>query len=308
VTREVLNFIGCDHGTTELRFALETGTTFSLARERAANTGEEQLLSEVLSELDVHPDEVGLFALSYSMGDAIDGITRIDEVKKRGVLPQGGTGAHVGGGTRWYDAVASSGLPAVVVPGLHRRNYRDDRFGVYSHGASGEKVGLCFGLAYRGRSDFLVGDVSSNTVSLAVRGGLLLGAIDAPIFAPGTTQGPLDVELLRKVDGGSFTANRAFSSAGPMPRGIFESSEDAEEAIALFAAMELAGLGLLVPDAEIFLTGSLGSKPGFAARVSELLGRAVSTLDRFAAAKGMAVLARAVYSGAEDVMGLKVLR
>jgi len=42
--------------------------------------------------------------------------------------------------------------------------------------------------------------------------------------------------------------------------------------------------------------------------VSELLGRAVSTLDRFAAAKGMAVLARAVYSGAEDVMGLKVLR
>ena len=301
-------FIGCDHGTTALRFAVNGGATFSMERERAAGMEASALLSTVLSSLDVRASDVGLIALSYSMGDAIDAITPIRLVRDRGVCSQQGAGAPVGGGTRWYDAVAASGLPAVVVPGVHRGTYGDPRFRVFSHGASGEKVGLCFGVAASGHRDFVVADVSANTVSLAVRGGVLLGAIDASIFAPGTRQGPLDVELLRRVDGGELTADQAFSSAGPMSRRVFPSAEEAEDAVALFAAMELAGLGLLTPGGEAFLAGGLGSNPDFSARVSRLLGRPATPLGEFAAARGMAALARAVHGGAEDALGIPVKR
>ena len=268
---------------------------------------EKELLSAVISGLGVDLDDVGLVALSYSMGDGIDEITPISLVKNRGVVSQRGAGAHVGGGTRWYDAIESSGIPAVVVPGLHRGNYGDARFNVFSHGASGEKIGLCFGLLAEGHENFLVGDISANTVSLAVRNGTLLGAIDAPIFAPGTTQGPLDVELIRRVDDGECTANRAFSSAGPVKKRTFTSNGDADASIALFAAMELAGLGLLVPDAEIFLAGSLGSSSLFVKEVSRLLGRKAGSLDVFAAARGMAALAGEVNSGTNNIMGIRIM-
>ncbi len=303
-----MRFMGCDHGTTELRFALDSGSTFSLTREQAASISKSVLLSSVLSGLGIGVDEIGLVALSYSMGDGIDEITPISRVMNRGVVSQSGAGDHVGGGTRWYDAVKSSGIPAVVVPGLHRGNYGDARFNVFSHGASGEKVGLCFGLLANGYRNFLVGDVSANTVSLAVRDGILLGAIDAPIFAPGTRQGPLDVELIRRVDDGEYTADGAFSSAGPVNRRTFTSTGDADASIALFAAMELAGLGLLVPDAEIFLAGSLGSNTPFIKEVSGLLGRKVESLDVFAAARGMAALAVEMNSGANNIMGLRVIQ
>ena len=71
---------------------------------------------------------------------------------------------------------------------------------------SPEKVGLAYGV-FRGKSQsFIVCDASSNTVTFAVLQGKIIGAIDAPIFAPGLMQGPLDVRghkrcRLREDDG-----------------------------------------------------------------------------------------------------------
>ena len=132
-----MRFMGCDHGTTELRFALDSGSNFSLTRGQAADMSEKELLSAVISGLGVDLDDVGLVALSYSMGDGIDEITPISLVKNRGVVSQRGAGAHVGGGTRWYDAIESSGIPAVVVPGLHEVALSLARGGQDGHGRPG---------------------------------------------------------------------------------------------------------------------------------------------------------------------------
>jgi len=61
--------------------------------------------------------------------------------------------------------------------------------------------------------DVIVSDVSSNTVSLLISGGKLVGAFDACIFAPGTLHGALDVDAIRRVDAGKCTANEAFQHA-----------------------------------------------------------------------------------------------
>ncbi len=41
-----------------------------------------------------------------------------------------------------------------------------------------------------------------------------MGAIDACIFAPGTTHGAIDVDAIRRIDSGEITANKAFMQAG----------------------------------------------------------------------------------------------
>ena len=95
--------------------------------------------------------------------------------------------------------------------------------------------------------DLIVSDVSSNTVSLLVTGGKLVGAFDACIFAPGTLHGALDVDAIRKVDAGEWTANEAFQHAGvdfSLPEG------ERMRAVAMFAAMECAALRLLNRTAE----------------------------------------------------------
>ena len=62
--------------------------------------------------------------------------------------------------------------------------------------------------------DVIVSDVSSNTVTLLVSAGKLVGAFDACIFAPGMLHGALDVDAIRKIDSGECTANEAFQHAG----------------------------------------------------------------------------------------------
>ena len=149
---------------------------------------------------------VDLVALSYSMGDGLTRIVRLEDAPNRGLVQQDGAGLHVGGGTRVFEAIQASGWPAILLPGIHRGSDIDPRLKVFSHGMSPEKVGLAYGV-FRGKSQsFIVCDASSNTVTFAVLQGKIIGAIDAPIFAPGLMQGPLDVRghkrcRLREDDG-----------------------------------------------------------------------------------------------------------
>ncbi len=46
----------------------------------------------------------------------------------------------------------------------------------------------------------VVSDVSSNTVTLLVTSGKLVGAFDACIFAPGLLHGAHDVDAIRRID------------------------------------------------------------------------------------------------------------
>lgn len=287
-------FIGIDHGTTAMRFS--TGKEeFKISREEARHFSAGDLAR--LSPLD----EIEGIAVCYSMGDGISAVTGIGKVENRGVISREGAGKHIGGGTRVYDEIKESGLPAVVIPGLHRASPTDPRFKAYSHQASPEKIGILYEVVHDLGSDVVVCDASSNTVTLLVTGCRITGAFDACIFAPGTRHGALDVEAIRRIDRGESTANDAFLHAGldyTMPPDL------RVEAMAMFAAMECASMLLINPGAKVALAGSMA--PGIAPGVESLLTRKVTVYDEWCASRGLARIARDVFSGATDILGLAV--
>ena len=289
-------FIGIDHGTTAMRFS-GGDAEFKISREEARQFSAGDLTR--LSPLD----EIEGIAVCYSMGDGIPAITDIRKVRDRGVVSQEGAGKHIGGGTRVYDEIRASGLPAVVIPGLHRGSPTDPRFKAYSHQASPEKIGILYEVSRDLGDDVVVCDASSNTVTLLLTAGRITGAFDACVFAPGTQHGALDVDAIRRIDRGESTANDAFLHAGvdhTMPPDL------RVETMAMFAAMECASMLLLNPGANVALAGSMA--PAIAPRVKELLSCDVTVYDEWCAARGLARIARDVFTGATDILGLAVER
>lgn len=289
-------FIGIDHGTTAMRFS--TGTReFKISREEARHFSAGDLTR--LSPLD----EIEGIAVCYSMGDGIPAITDIRKVQNRGVISREGAGKHIGGGTRVYDEIKASNLPAVVIPGLHRASPTDPRFKAYSHQASPEKIGILYEVSHDLGEDVVVCDASSNTVTLLVTGGRITGAFDACIFAPGTQHGALDVDAIRRIDRGETTANDAFLHAGvdyTVPPDLKVGT------MAMFAAMECAAMLLVNPGAKVALAGSMA--PVIAPEVETLLSRKVAVYDEWCAARGLARIARDVFAGATGILGLAVER
>jgi putative methanogenesis marker protein 12 len=314
-------FIGIDHGTTGIRFATPEGQWLEISRQQARDMTKEQILRTVLTRFGVKSSDVELIAVTYSMGDGISKITPIEKVENRGIISQEGAGVHIGGGTNVYDAIAASGMPAIVIPGIHRHNYGHPCFKVYSHGASPEKLGIAYNAYLAGRdNDFIVSDISSNTVTMGVQGLKMLGAIDACIFAPGVHHGPLDLQAIRDVDAGKVTANDAFSTAGVtklIPYKNLEQLMEAEkkhdqdadwafDTIAVFAAMEVASFMMLVPNSKVFTAGSVGSMDRVKARMESLLKTDISVLGKLSAAVGLAEIARDVHAGKKDILGISV--
>ena len=357
-------FIGIDHGTTGIRFALLSGSAsensariYEISRERAASLREHEILREIERAFGVKLSDVRLIAVSYSMGDGISKITDLHAAKNRGLREEvAAAGLKVGGGTRVFDAIKSSGVPAVLIPGIHADLHcLDRRMRFFSHGASPEKVGIAYYIFKKGFKDFIFSDVSSNTVSVAVVDGEIVGAIDACIFAPGLIQGPLDLQLIRDVQKGLLSANEAFSSAGVLrkfgfqrltaaetqkqkqgrgrgeARGAAEGASAAFETLALFVAMEISALLVLLRDLaspskiRILLTGSVGESEKFRRCVDDLLrklftcdeackegcehcfsGVEVQTLTRHSAAIGCAEIARDVFNGQKRILGIEV--
>jgi len=291
-------YIGIDHGTSSLRFSTETGEHFKISREEAVNFELKAL--ERLSPLD----EIEGIAFSYSMGDNFTSITNVKSVENRGVITRDGAGKHIGGGTKVFDTIASSDIPAVVFPGIHRNSDTDPRFKIYSHQTSPEKLGIAYLVRQKlGEDTFILSDISSNTVSLLIAKDKVIGAFDACVFAPGTCHGALDVEAIRKIDNGEITANEAFTTAGVS---YHMEKKYWNPTVAMWAAMECASLQLLAPEASIALAGSLA--PDLAEEISALLQKPVAVFDEWAAATGMALAAKDIFNGAKSILGIEVNR
>ena len=287
-------FIGIDHGTTAIRFS-SGEREFRISRRDARGFAVRDL--ERLGPIG----EIEGIALTYSMGDNFSEITPVGLLENRGLVSREGAGEHIGGGTHIFDAVRESGLPAVAIPGLHRDSPTDPRFRAYSHQASPEKIGIAYEVSHTLGDDFVVSDVSSNTVTILVTGGRITGAIDACIFAPGTTHGAIDVDAIRRIDRGEISANRAFMQAGvdfTMP------GEERLRTLALFAAMECAALRVLAPGAPVALAGSCA--PAIAPEVEALLGEKPAVFDEWCASRGLARIARDVFSGKREILGIGV--
>lgn len=320
-------FIGIDHGTTAMRFALLEGKivrTFELSRTKAASLSEAEILRELEKNLETSREKIELVGLTYSMGDGFSSIKDLRALEGRGLQSVEGAGKKTGGGTKVFEAIRNSGIPAVAIPGLHTNSRVDPRMKVFSHLTSPEKLGIAYHIHCLGYEDFVMADISSNTVTLAIAAGKVLGAIDACIFAPGVHHGPLDLQAIRNVDAGLISANQAFIEAGTLkmtPYGdrdeLLAAAEKGEEAallaldtIALFAAMEIVSLELLLRDygkeGDIFLAGSIAEVSRVREKINRHLGRECKALGKWHAAIGCAEIARDVFGGAEEILGLEV--
>jgi putative methanogenesis marker protein 12 len=322
-----LAFIGIDHGTTAMRFALiegDTVLTFELERAEAAAMSENEILESIEENFHVKRENIDLVALTYSMGDGFSIIKDVRSLEGRGLQSIEGAGKKTGGGTRVFEAIRNSEISAIAIPGLHMHSKVDPRMKVFSHLTSPEKLGIAYHIRCLGYTDFVVSDISSNTVTLAVAGGKVLGAIDACIFAPGVHHGPLDLQAIRDVDNGIQTANQAFIEAGTLKMTPYKDREElldaakkgekqallALDTIALFAAMEIASMQLLLKDygarGKIFLAGSIGEVEYVHKKIQAHLEQECLCLGKWHAAIGCAEIARDVFAGKKEIIGVGV--
>lgn len=322
-------YVGVDHGTTAMRFAaLFEGThepvKLEILRTDAAAMSGEQIITALEKNFGVLKEEIGLIAVTYSMGDGITVIEDIRTVKNRGVQSIEGAGQKTGGGSKVFDAIQSSGIPAVVIPGIHENSNTDPRMNIFSHSTSPEKIGIAYHAYCKGSQDFVLSDISSNTVTLGVAQGRIIGAIDACIFAPGLRHGPLDVKAIREVDEGKRSANEAFTNTGVLKRAgyadryeLLDAADRKEprallalDTLALFAAMEIASLQILMKDhgaqGDVFIEGSVAEIPYVVEKIEDHLGVKSHVLDRWSAAIGCAEMARDIAKGAREILGLEV--
>lgn len=327
-------FVGMDHGTTGVSFTVleEEPIHFKIGREELS-AGKVSALEELSKRVDL--GSIDLMAITYAMGDGIAEITPIEKVKNRGIISIGGAGKVTGGGTSVYDEIKESGVPTILIPGLHKNTpCMDERFrAAYSHAASPEKVSISYN-AYleTGLSNMIVADISSNSVSILVEDGKIRGAMDACVGAMGIIHGPLDLEMIRDIDDGKKTANECFSRAGAVKvagvdtkvarakdeiiRMYLEGSREAELAIqtmVMTIIMEIWGLkGITKRIDGIVLTGSIGSmqKP---INIFQMIKEGVeeiapvSIIPPTSGSVGSAQIAKAVFTGEKDILGIKVL-
>ncbi|MBU4536231.1 MAG: methanogenesis marker 12 protein [Euryarchaeota archaeon] len=330
-------FVGMDHGTTGVSFTIlssddkEQVEHFKIGRE-VLSTGEVSALEELSSRVPL--DKIKLMALTYAMGDGINTIQPLEMVEKRGIISMGGAGKVTGGGTLVYGELENSGVPILLIPGLHKSTpCMDPRFkAAYSHHASAEKVSIAYN-AYleSGWENMIVADISSNTVTLLVEKCKIRGAMDACLGAMGLIHGPLDLEMLRSIDDGHRTANDCFSHAGAVKiAGVdtavsqvkeeilekFQAGDDAAilalDTMIMTIAMEIWGLlGIAQKVDGVILTGSIGAlqEPvNFYGTLKDYLEDVIPVIriPSTSGSMGSAQIARDIYNGQKEILGIKV--
>jgi len=301
-------YLGFDHGTTSIRFALISDEGVLVQREmlrKEAGAMElPDLQNHIEEQIGLPLSKITMACLTYSMGDAISQIQDIRAVTNRGVLSAEGVGEKTGAGAKVFDIFKNSSCPAVLLPGLHKNSPTDPRMTFFSHQAGPEKIGIAYHAYCLGHRRFIVSDIGSNTVTLAYSDPRILGAVDACIFAPGRRQGPLDVQAIRDVDAGKQTANAAFSKGGVGP---------SPPMLAFYAAMEIRALDILMKDGnpapyDILISGSGSLDQELMSELQRLLQTPVFPLGKWAAATGCAEIAKSIANGKKEILGIDVVK
>ena len=330
-------FIGMDHGTTGISFCImsdegEVIDVFKIGREESKK-GLVSATEELTKRVDLN--EVKLMAVTYAMGDGINQILPVSQVKDRGILSINCAGKVTGGGTSVFDELEQLNLPLIMIPGLHKDSTSLDRLfrAAYSHQASPEKVSISYNaIKETGWSNFIVADISSNSVDILIEDGKIKGAIDACLGAMGIVHGPLDLEMLRDIDENGASANGCFSHAGAIKiadidgkvanmkdellKNYREGDEKAKLAIdtlIMTVAMEIAGLDVVCgnPIEGIVLTGSVGSAAepfNFKDEIDKYFkGKyELKVISKESGAIGAAQIAMDVYGGRKEILGIEV--
>ena len=330
-------FIGMDHGTTGISFCLmsEEGKVldvFKIGREESKR-GLVSAKDELAKRIDFN--EVELMAITYAIGDGISQILPLDKVEDRGILSINGAGKVTGGGTSVFDELESLDIPMVMIPGLHKDSTSLNELfrAAYSHQASPEKVSISYNaLKETGWSNFIVADISSNSVDILVEDGKIKGAIDACLGAMGVVHGPIDLEMIRDIDENGASANECFSHAGAvkiagidgkvanMKDQLLENYKNGDEkaklaidTLIMTVAMEIAGLDVVCENEidGIVLTGSIGSMENpfnFKDEINRYFKNKyeLKVISSESGAVGAAQIAMDVFKGSKEILGIEV--
>jgi putative methanogenesis marker protein 12 len=330
-------FIGMDHGTTGISFCImdddaEIIDIFKIDREDS-KSGKVSAVEELSKRCDL--ESVKLMAITYAMGDGISDILPTEKVEDRGILSINGAGKVTGGGTSVFSELENSNIPSIMIPGLNRNSASlDDLFNAaYSHQASPEKVSISYNaIKETNWQNFIVADISSNSVNILIEDSKIKGAIDACLGAMGVVHGPLDLEMIRDIDENGASANGCFSNAGAVKiagidgkvadmknqlldnyRQGDENAKLAIDTLIMTVAMEIAGLDVVCEnDIEgIVLTGSIGSPTEpfvFKKEIDKYFkGKYDLKVISFdSGAIGAAQIAMDVFNGEKEILGIKV--
>jgi len=341
-------FVGVEHGTRSIRATIidnfineknllqeESDTKGAVHFEVRRGGKKEPSFLSVLKQF-AELEEIALLCMTYSMGDDFSEILPLKSLRNRGIKPPGGTGRMTGTGSRIFDELRDSGLPALAIPGMHRNStFLHPQFRLlYSHCGAPDKIcstyasyrylRSCLTPPYRKEDiSFINADVGANTVSVLVVNGRVVGAVDACLGACGLSMGPLDLKHIRKVDRGELTASDAFEISGVfkgeimrelngMETGVLysddviykiiekkERAKEKLEALALSVAMEIKGLTAFSSVDAVIITGAGAriKKPvNFPLQVERCLKRKVFSLNHYSASKGAALMAREIYT------------
>ena len=305
---------------------------FKIDREDS-KSGKVSAIEELSKRVDLN--DVKLMAITYAMGDGFNKILPIDKVEDRGILSMAGAGKVTGGGTSVFSELENSDIPTIMIPGLHKDSTSLDELfnAAYSHQASPEKVSISYN-AFKETNwkNYIVADISSNSVDILIEDSRIRGAMDACLGAMGVVHGPLDLEMLRDIDEGKKTANECFSNAGAVKiagidgkvanmkdqllenyRNGDEKAKLAIDTLIMTVAMEIAGLEVVCEnDIEgIVLTGSIGSATepfNFKDEINKYFKNKyeLKIISKESGAIGAAQIAQDVYNGKKDILGIEV--
>lgn len=326
-----------DHGTTGISFCLMSDDgkiidIFKIGREDS-KSGKVSAIDELSKRVDL--SSVKLMAITYAMGDGFNKILPIEKVEDRGILSIEGAGKVTGGGTSVFSELENSNIPTIMIPGLHKDSTSLNELfnAAYSHQASPEKVSISFNaLKETGWNNFIVADISSNSVDILIEDSKIKGAMDACIGAMGVVHGPIDLEMIREIDEGKKTANECFSHAGAikiagvdgkvanMKDRLLENYKNGDkkarlaiDTLIMTVAMEIAGLDVVCEnDIEgIVLTGSIGSATepfNFENEINKYFKNKyeLKVISKESGAIGAAQIAQAVYDGEDNILGIDV--
>lgn len=305
---------------------------FKIGREESKK-GLVSASEELKKRVDI--DSVKLMAITYAMGDGINQILPTNKVKDRGILSINGAGKVTGGGTSVFSELEQLNIDSIMIPGLHKDSDSLDKLfkAAYSHQASPEKVSISYN-AFKetGWSNFIVADISSNSVDILIENNKIKGAIDACLGAMGIIHGPLDLEMIRDIDENNVSANDCFSHAGAVKiAGIDgkvanmknqlldnykkgdEKAQLAIDTLIMTVAMEIAGLDVVCENEieGIVLTGSIGSSTepfDFKDKINKYFKNKypLKVISSESGAIGAAQIAMDVYNGAKEILGIEV--
>ena len=330
-------FIGMDHGTTGISFCLmsDEGSVievFKIGREESKK-GLVSATEELAKRVDF--EDVKLMAITYAMGDGINKILPTEKVEDRGILSINGAGKVTGGGTSVFSELEQLDIDSIMIPGLHKDSTSLNELfrAAYSHQASPEKVSISYNAVKEtGWSNFIVADISSNSVDILIEDGKIKGAMDACVGAMGIVHGPIDLEMIRNIDENNASANDCFSHAGAIKiagidgkvanmkdqllenyRKGDEKAKLAIDTMIMTVAMEIAGLEVVCENEieGIVLTGSIGSATepfNFEDEINKYFKNKydLKVISKESGAIGAAQIAMDVYNGKKEILGIEV--